>query len=389
MVFFVCTTSYSIDKNPLNIYYITIMKSFGECGKNYKLGTSNKERNMQNNQKDILILGIESSCDETAASVVKNGREVLSNVVFSQIDIHKLYGGVVPEIASRNHIQVVDQVVKLALDEAKVTLKDISAIAVTYGAGLVGALLVGVSFAKGLSQASGLPLIAVNHIEGHICANYITYPDLQPPYMCLLTSGGHTAVVRVEDYDKYTVLASTVDDAVGEAFDKVARVLKLPYPGGPHVDKLAKDGAPVYKFHSVVISNGNFSYSGLKTAVINTVHNALQKGEEVNPADIACSFNHVAIDGLIDTLRLHTKQSGLDTVAVAGGVGANSYLRERMKEFENDGIRVCLPQLNLCGDNAAMIASRGYFMYLNGEFGDLSLNACPTLKLRGEKPQSK
>ena len=330
---------------------------------------------MQNNQKDILILGIESSCDETAASVVKNGREILSNVVFSQIDIHKLYGGVVPEIASRNHIQVVDQVVKLALDEAKVTLKDISAIAVTYGAGLVGALLVGVSFAKGLSQASGLPLIAVNHIEGHICANYITYPDLQPPYMCLLTSGGHTAVVRVEDYDKYTVLASTVDDAVGEAFDKVARVLKLPYPGGPHVDKLAKNGNPTYKFHSVVISNGNFSYSGLKTAVINTVHNALQKGEEVNPADIACSFNHVAIDGLIDTLRLHTKQSGLDTVAVAGGVGANSYLRERMKEFENDGIRVCLPQLNLCGDNAAMIAAAGYYAYQKGIFADTSLNA--------------
>ena len=344
---------------------------------------------MQNNQKDILILGIESSCDETAASVVKNGREILSNVVFSQIDIHKLYGGVVPEIASRNHIQVVDQVVKLALEQANLTLADIDAIAVTYGAGLVGALLVGVSFAKGLSQASGLPLIAVNHIEGHICANYITYPDLEPPYMCLLTSGGHTAVVRVEDYDKYTVLASTVDDDVGEAFDKVARVLKLPYPGGPHVDKLAKDGNPTYKFHSVVISNGNFSYSGLKTAVINTVHNALQKGEEVSPADIACSFNHSAIDGLIDTLRLHTKQSGLDTVAVAGGVGANSYLRERMKEFESDGIRVCLPQLNLCGDNAAMIASRGYFMYLNGEFGDLSLNACPTLKLRGEKPQSK
>lgn len=344
---------------------------------------------MQKNNKDILILGIESSCDETAASVVKNGREILSNIVFSQIDIHKLYGGVVPEIASRNHIQVVDEVVKLALAEANVTLKDIDAIAVTYGAGLVGALLVGVSFAKGLSQASGLPLIAVNHIEGHICANYITYPDLQPPYMCLLTSGGHTAVVRVEDYDKYTVLASTVDDAVGEAFDKVARVLKLPYPGGPHVDKLAKEGNPAYKFHSVVISNGNFSYSGLKTAVINTVHNALQKGEDVSPADIACSFNHTAIDGLIDTLKLHTKQSGLTTVAVAGGVGANSYLRARMLEFENDGIRVCLPQLNLCGDNAAMIASRGYFMYLNGEFGDLSLNASPTLKLRGEKPQSK
>ncbi len=346
-------------------------------------------KTMQTTQKDIFILGIESSCDETAASVVKNGREILSNVVFSQIDIHKVYGGVVPEIASRNHIQVVEKVVQMALEEAKITLRDLSAVAVTYGAGLVGALLVGVSFAKGLCQASELPLIAVNHIEGHICANYLTYPQLQPPYVCLLTSGGHTAVVRVDDYDKYQVLASTVDDAVGEAFDKVARVLGLPYPGGPHVDKLAKEGAPNYKFHSVVISNGNFSYSGLKTAVINTVHNAKQKGEEFSPADVACSFNHCAIDGLIDALKKHTQQSGLKTVAVAGGVGANSYLRERMREFEADGIKVCLPKLNLCGDNAAMIASRGYFMYLNGEFANLSLNACPTLKLRGEKPQSK
>ncbi len=342
-----------------------------------------------NTNKDILILGIESSCDETAASVVKNGREILSNVVFSQIDIHKVYGGVVPEIASRNHIQVVEKVVELALSDAKVTLSDISAIAVTYGAGLVGALLVGVSYAKGLSQASGIPLIAVNHIEGHICANYLTYPDLQPPYMCLLTSGGHTAIVRVEDYDNYQVLASTVDDAVGEAFDKVARVLNLPYPGGPHIDQLAKEGNPTYKFHSVVISNGNFSYSGLKTAIINTVHNAKQKGEDISPADIACSFNHTAIDGLIDTLKIHTQKSGLTTVAVAGGVGANSYLRERMGEFEQLGLRVCLPKLNLCGDNAAMIASRGYFMFQKKEFAHLSLNACPTLKLRGEKPQSK
>lgn len=335
---------------------------------------------------DIYILGIESSCDETAASVVANGREILSDVVLSQIDIHKLYGGVVPEIASRNHIQVVDKVVQEALNKANVTLADIDAVAVTYGAGLVGALLVGVSFAKGLCQASGLPLIAVNHIEGHICANYLTYPDLQPPYMCLLTSGGHTAVVKVVDYDKYDVLCSTVDDAVGEAFDKVARVLGEPYPGGPHVDKLAQQGKDTYKFHSVVISNGNFSYSGLKTAVINAVHNAEQRGEQVNRADVAKSFTVSAIDGLVDRLWQETKKSRLTTVAVAGGVGANSYLRNRMTEFQKRGIRVCLPKLNLCGDNAAMIASRGYYMYRNGEFADLSLNACPTLKLRGDKP---
>lgn len=339
-----------------------------------------------NIKKDVYILGIESSCDETAASVVKNGREILSSVVLSQIDIHRLYGGVVPEIASRNHVEAIDRIVKQALADAKIALQDISAVAVTYGAGLVGALLVGVSYAKGLCQASGLPLIAVNHIEGHICANYLTYPELQPPYMCLLTSGGHTAIVKVVDYDKYDVLCSTVDDAVGEAFDKVARVLGLPYPGGPQIDRLAQTGNAEYKFHSVVVSNGNFSYSGLKTAVINLAHNAAQKGEEINKADVAASFNKAAIDGLIDRLRQETGRSGLTTVAVAGGVGANSYLRRRMTEFEQEGYKVCLPKLSLCGDNAAMIASRGYYMYLNGEFADLTLNACPTLKLRGERP---
>lgn len=338
------------------------------------------------NGNDILILGIESSCDETAASVVKNGREVLSGTVFSQIDIHRLYGGVVPEIASRNHVEVIDRVVAEALKEADVKLSDIDAVAVTYGAGLVGALLVGVSFAKGLCQAAGLPLIAVNHIEGHICANYLTYPDLEPPYMCLLTSGGHTAIVKVTDYDGYDVLCSTVDDAVGEAFDKVARVLGLPYPGGPQIDKLSRTGNPVYKFHTVALPNGNFSYSGLKTAVINLVHNAKQKGESILPADVACSFNRCAIDGLIGRLREETAKSGLTTVAVAGGVGANGYLRERMNEFSSDGLRVCMPELSLCGDNAAMIASRGYYMFLKKDFADLSLNACPTLKLRGERP---
>lgn len=337
--------------------------------------------------KDVIILGIESSCDETAASVVKNGREILSDVVLSQIDIHRLYGGVVPEIASRNHVEAVDKVVAKALDDAHVSLDQIDAVAVTYGAGLVGALLVGVCYAKGLCQASGKPLVAVNHIEGHICANYLTYPDLTPPYVCLLTSGGHTAVVEVKSYDDYNVLCSTVDDAVGEAFDKVARVLGLCYPGGPEVDKLAQKGRPSVALPSVVISNGNFSYSGLKTAVINVVHNAEQKGESICREDLACSFTHSAIDGLVKRTTDFLQQTGLKTVAVAGGVAANSYLRGCLKTLEQNGYRVCLPEMHLCGDNAAMIASRGYYSFVAGELADSNLNACPTLKLRGEKPK--
>ncbi len=335
---------------------------------------------------DIRIMAIESSCDETAAAVVKNGREILSNVVLSQIDIHRLYGGVVPEIASRNHVEVVDRVVKQALADANLRLSDIDAIAVTYGAGLVGALLVGVSYAKGLSQALGLPLIAVNHIEGHVCANYLTYTDLTPPYTCLLTSGGHTAIINVLDYENYNVVCSTVDDAVGEAFDKVARVLGLPYPGGPQIDRLAQQGKPCYSFHSVITSNGNFSYSGLKTAVINLLHNAEQKGERLSSADVAASFTRAAIDGLVDRLQQEVTASGAHTVAVAGGVAANSYLRSRLSDMQRSGLRVCLPKLSLCGDNAAMIASRGYYSYIDNQFADLTLNACPTLKLRGEKP---
>ena len=338
-------------------------------------------------KQSVCILGIESSCDETAVAVVRDGREILSNVVLSQIDIHRLYGGVVPEIASRNHVEAIDKVAKEALSAAKLSLEDIDAIAVTYGAGLVGALLVGVSYAKGLAQATDLPLVAVNHIEGHICANYLTYPDLEPPYLCLLTSGGHTAIVEVLGYDNYDVICSTVDDAVGEAFDKVARVLGLPYPGGPQIDKLACEGQAVHKFHSVVTSNGNFSYSGLKTAVINLIHNAEQKGENINKADVAASFTVAAVDGLIDRLKEEVVKRKANTVAVAGGVGANSYLRARLKEFEKNGVRVCLPTLSLCGDNGAMIASRGYYSYIKDEFANLTLNAMPTLKLRGEKPK--
>lgn len=336
---------------------------------------------------DLLVLGIESSCDETAASVVKNGREVLSNVIFSQIDIHKLYGGVVPEIASRNHVEAIDKVVALALEQSGKTIDDMDVIAVTYGAGLVGALLVGVSFAKGLAQATGKPLVAVNHIEAHICANYVTYPDLQPPYLCLLASGGHTAIVRVDGYTDYTVLASAIDDAAGEAFDKVARVLGYPYPGGPNVDKHAQNGNPVYKLPSVVVSNGNFSYSGLKTAVINTVHNIEQRGEKVNADNMCASFTHAAVDGLLERCGHFLAESGLKKFAVAGGVGANSYLRKQAQTLGSKyGAKVYMPKLEYCTDNAAMVASQGYYLFVAGEKADLTLNAQPTLKLRGSKP---
>ncbi|MCM1042611.1 MAG: tRNA (adenosine(37)-N6)-threonylcarbamoyltransferase complex transferase subunit TsaD [Corallococcus sp.] len=339
-----------------------------------------------NKNGEILILGVESSCDETACAVVTDGRKVLSDVVLSQIDIHALYGGVVPEIAGRNHVEAISAVASKALADANVTLSQIDAVAVTYGAGLVGALLVGVSFAKGLCQASGLPLIAVNHIEGHICANYLTHADLQPPYVCLLTSGGNTAIVRVDSYDSYKVLAATVDDAAGEAFDKIARVLGLPYPGGPRVDMLAQKGNAVYPFHTVKLANGNFSYSGLKTAVINLVHNAAQRGETICKEDVCASFTRAAIDGLVDRAAEELKKSGLSSLAIAGGVAANSYLRSRVEQLRQHGVKVYMPQLKLCGDNAAMIASRGYFQYLNGDFADLSLNAEPSLKLRGDKP---
>ncbi|MBO5772592.1 MAG: tRNA (adenosine(37)-N6)-threonylcarbamoyltransferase complex transferase subunit TsaD [Clostridia bacterium] len=334
--------------------------------------------------KDVYILGIESSCDETACAVVKNGTSVLSNVVFSQIDVHKVFGGVVPEIASRNHVEVVDVVTKQALKEAGLTLQDIDAIAVTYGAGLVGALLVGVSYAKGLAQSAKKPLIAVNHIEGHICSNYLSNPDLKPPFLCLLTSGGHTAIVRVDDYVTYTVLCSTADDAIGECFDKVARVLGLPYPGGIYVDKLAQNGKATIPFKSVVLANGNFSFSGIKTAVVNLVHNAEQKGETVNKEDLAQSFTKTAVDGLISRLQKEIETSKINKVAIAGGVAANSYLRQEVAKLEKQGVKVFLPKLCYCGDNGAMIASQGYFQFIEGDFASMDLNACPTLRLRAK-----
>jgi N6-L-threonylcarbamoyladenine synthase len=334
--------------------------------------------------KDLLILGIETSCDETACSVVKNGRAVLSNVVSSQIDIHKRYGGVVPEIASRNHVKDIDFVCGEALKTAAVSIKDIDAVAVSYGAGLLGALLVGVSFAKSLSQAQNLPLIKVNHIEGHICSNYLSYPDLKPPFVCLLASGGHTAVVLVDGYTTYKVLNCTVDDACGEAFDKVARTMGLEYPGGAKLDKLAQNGQNTLNFKSVVLNNGNFSYSGLKTAVLNYLNGQKQKGLPINEADVAMSFESAAIDGPVESALSQTKMHNLKSICVAGGVGANSHLRERItKRGKEEGVKVYLPELRFCGDNAAMIASRGYFSFVsNKDVADLTLNAVPTLRLQ-------
>lgn len=333
--------------------------------------------------KDLLILGIETSCDETAAAVVKNGTDVLSNVVSSQIDIHALYGGVVPEIASRNHILNIDKVVSKALADASVTLSQIDAIAVTYGAGLVGALFVGVSYAKGLAQASKIPLVGVSHIEGHIASNLLNNKNLKPPFVTILASGGHTSVVLVKSYNQFEVFASTVDDAIGEAFDKVARVLGLPYPGGVAIDKLSQSGSDTFKFKSVLLKNNSFSYSGLKTAVINVVYNANQKGEEINKNDLAKSFTVSAIDGLVQCAVEVCKMTKVNKLAIAGGVAANSYLRQCVKELEKQNIEVFLPELQFCGDNGAMIASRGYFSFLNNDFADLTLTADPTIRLRG------
>ncbi len=334
--------------------------------------------------KDIIVLGIESSCDETSVSVVKNGREVLSNVINSQIDIHTLYGGVVPEIASRCHTEVINQVTKQALKEAHMTFNNIDVISCTYGPGLVGALLVGVSYGKGLAYALNKPLVGVNHIEGHIAANYITYKDLKPPFLCLVISGGHTHLIYVKDYCKFEIIGRTRDDAIGEAFDKVARVVGLGYPGGPKVDKLAKDGKPNIELPKANIDNLDFSFSGIKTAVINLNH----KNPEVNKADLCASFEKTATEMLIENTKKAIEEINKDaaqiinTVVLAGGVSANSYIRQ---EFETLGktndLKVYFPELKLCTDNAAMIASAGYYNFLEGRISDLKLNAIPNLKL--------
>lgn len=334
---------------------------------------------------DTYILGIESSCDETAASIVKNGREVLSNVINTQIDLHKVYGGVVPEIASRKHIENIDAVIDEALSEANMTFDDIDAIAVTYGPGLVGALLVGVSSAKALSYALSKPLVPVHHIKGHITANFIAHPDLEPPFVCLVASGGHSHIVNVSDYTKFEVLGRTRDDAAGEAFDKIARVLGLGYPGGPLIDKLAKEGNPeAITFPRVKMDKDSldFSFSGVKTAVINYLHKAEQKGEEINKADVAASFQCAVTDALCEHTIEGALRVGAKTVALAGGVASNSDLREKMtQKCKKHGINVVYPPPVLCTDNAAMIAAAGYYLYKDGKVADLELNAVPSLPL--------
>ncbi len=337
--------------------------------------------------KDILVLGIESSCDETAAAVVKNGREVLSNVINSQIDIHKRYGGVVPEIASRCHIEAVNAVVDEAIEKAGVTFDDIDVIAVTYGPGLVGALLVGVATAKALAYALKKPLVNVHHIKGHICANFVEHKDLEPPFTCLVASGGHSHIVYAKDYMEYEIMGMTRDDAAGEAFDKIARVLGLGYPGGPKIDALAKEGNPhAVEFPRVKMGEDSldFSFSGVKTAVINHVHKLEQKGEEYNRADIAASFQNAVTDALVTHTLEGAKRKNSETVVIAGGVASNSALREKMTlEAEKVGIKVLYPSPVLCTDNAAMIAAAGYFEYISGKRADMSLNAIASLSLEG------
>ena len=336
-------------------------------------------------EKDTLILAIESSCDETAASVVKNGRCVLSNIISSQIAIHTLYGGVVPEIASRKHIEKINQVVEAALKEADVTLDDIDAIGVTYGPGLVGALLVGVAEAKAIAYAKKKPLVGVHHIEGHVSANYIEHPDLEPPFLCEIISGGHTHLVIVKDYGSFEILGRTRDDAAGEAFDKVARAIGLGYPGGPKIDKLAKEGNP----HAIDFPRAHmedapydFSFSGVKSAVLNHLNKCRMTGEPIVEADIAASFQQAVVDVLVDNAIRAAKDYHMDRLAIAGGVASNGALRAAMEAAcEKEGIRFYRPSPIFCTDNAAMIACAGYYDYLHGKRSGLDLNAVPNLAL--------
>ena len=330
------------------------------------------------------ILAIESSCDETSAAVVVNGREVLSNIIASQIDTHKKFGGVVPEVASRMHIEVVSGVVQEALEEAGVTLEQIDAIGVTYGPGLVGALLVGLQFAKGLAFSTKKPLVGVNHIEGHICANYIQHKDLKPPFVSLVVSGGHTFIVHVKDYGVYEVIGQTRDDAAGEAYDKVARALGLGYPGGPIIDRLAKQGNKhAIEFPRAYLDDSyDFSFSGLKSAVLNYLNKAKMQNVEVNKADVAASFQKAVIEVLKDNVMETCKSRNVKKIAIAGGVASNSALRETiMNAASKKGIEVLFPAPVLCTDNAAMIGSAAYFNLVNGKISDLNLNAKPNLKL--------
>ena len=338
--------------------------------------------------EDVLILAIESSCDETAAAVVKNGRTVLSNVISSQISTHTIYGGVVPEIASREHIKAVNYVIRRALAEAGVGLPEITAVGVTYGPGLVGALLVGVAEAKALAYAAKKPLIGVHHIEGHVSANFIEHPDLEPPFVCLIVSGGHTHLVIVKDYGKFEILGRTRDDAAGEAFDKVARAVGLGYPGGPKVDRTAREGNP----HAIEFPRGkvdgspyDFSFSGLKSAVLNHINHAKMTGEEIHVPDLVASFQNSVVDSLVSRTVMAAKEYGYGQVAIAGGVASNTALRAAMEQACNKaGIRCCYPSHVLCTDNAAMIGAAAYYEYCNGNIAGWDLNAVPNLKL-GER----
>ena len=337
----------------------------------------------------MLILAIESSCDETAVAVVRDGREVLTDCISSQVALHRVYGGVVPEIASRKHMEAIYALADEALQKANITRSDIDAIAVTYAPGLIGALLVGVNFAKAVALALDKPLIPVHHIRGHIAANYIAYPDLKPPFLCLVVSGGHTMLVDVKDYTHMEILGGTRDDAAGECFDKVARVLDMPYPGGAALDKAAQNGDEnAYTMPHTKLSGNplDMSFSGLKTAAVNLIHNKKQKGEEIAVPDLCASFSKAVSEMLIPRTMQALDQTGYHTLAVAGGVAANSRIRgDLTRECEKRGVRLCLPPLSLCGDNAAMIGAQGYYEYLAGNLADQSLNAYATKTMEGEK----
>lgn len=333
----------------------------------------------------MKILAIESSCDETAAAVVEDGRKVISSVVASQVEEHKLYGGVVPEIASRRHAEAIVPVVKSSLEQAELTLKEIDAIAVTYAPGLIGALLVGVNFAKGLSLSTGLPLVPTHHLRSHIASNYISNQELKPPFLCLVVSGGHSHIVMVEDYTKMRIIGKTRDDAAGEAFDKAARTMGMPYPGGIALDKVAENGDPfAFKLPRPTVSGSqyDFSFSGLKTAVINLIHNSVQKGIELNKADVCASFRYAVVDCLKTNFLKAAEDLKVDKLVIAGGVSANRLLRSTLQdECNKRGFAFYMPEKSLCGDNAAMVGSQGYYEYLSGNIASTDLNAFATMSI--------